>query len=145
VLQIYPENAPQLEMISAAALRSGFSGGLVVDYPHSTRAKKYFLCLMCGPPSTSTSLPKAKGLDRGSESESSSDADEEAGTVCSLCHSVAACFLICHPVSNLQLAQVVWLVIDSDTRSWRWQVHCIIVAIAGGYFGEKKAFQEAKR
>lgn len=34
VLQIYPENAPQLEMISAAALRSGFSGGLVVDYPH---------------------------------------------------------------------------------------------------------------
>ncbi|CAM6042566.1 unnamed protein product [Sphagnum compactum] len=81
VLQIYPENAPQLEMISAAALRSGFSGGLVVDYPHSTRAKKYFLCLMCGPPSTSTSLPKAKGLDRGSESEGSSDADEEAGTV----------------------------------------------------------------
>jgi hypothetical protein len=34
VLQIYPENASQLEMISAAALRSGFSGGLVVDYPH---------------------------------------------------------------------------------------------------------------
>ncbi len=79
----------------------------LVGPDHSTRAKKYFLCLMCGPPSTSTSLPKAKGLDRGSESEGSSDADEEAGTVCSLCHSMAACFLICHPVSNLQLAQVV--------------------------------------
>jgi hypothetical protein len=79
----------------------------LVGRDHSTRAKKYFLCLMCGPPSTSTSLPKAKGLDTGSESEGSSDADEEAGTVCSLIHSMAACFLICHPVSNLQLAQVV--------------------------------------
>lgn len=28
--------------------QSGFSGGLVVDYPHSTRAKKYYLCLMVG-------------------------------------------------------------------------------------------------
>ena len=28
----------------------GFAGGLVVDYPHSTRAKKYFLVLMVGQP-----------------------------------------------------------------------------------------------
>lgn len=27
-------------------MKVGFSGGLVVDYPHSTRAKKYFLVLM---------------------------------------------------------------------------------------------------
>lgn len=33
-LQIYPQNAAQLEMISTAAMRCGFSGGLVVDYPH---------------------------------------------------------------------------------------------------------------
>lgn len=45
VLQIYPENAPQLEMISAAALRCGFSGGLVVDYPH--RWAVVCLCLFC--------------------------------------------------------------------------------------------------
>jgi hypothetical protein len=45
VLQIYPENAPQLEMISAAALRCGFSGGLVVDYPH--RWAFVCLCLFC--------------------------------------------------------------------------------------------------
>ncbi len=27
-------------------MQSGFSGGLVVDFPNSTRAKKYFLTLM---------------------------------------------------------------------------------------------------
>lgn len=26
-------------------LRAGFTGGLVVDYPNSTKAKKYYLCL----------------------------------------------------------------------------------------------------
>lgn len=41
-------------------MRAGFSGGLVVDFPHSTRAKKYFLVLMVGP---SASIPQAKGLD----------------------------------------------------------------------------------
>ncbi len=29
-------------MITAAAIKCGFSGGLVVDYPNSTKAKKYF-------------------------------------------------------------------------------------------------------
>lgn len=79
-LQFYPDGPAQLEMISAAAMRAGFSGGLVVDYPHSTRAKKYFLCLMAGPPAV---LPKAKGED-GSESEEGSGEEEEepaAGTV----------------------------------------------------------------
>lgn len=80
VLQLYPENPAQLEMITAAAMRSGFSGGLVVDFPHSTRAKKYFLCLICGPPSVSTTLPKARGEQGGSETDESSD-DEENSTV----------------------------------------------------------------
>lgn len=81
VLQLYPENPAQLEMISSAAMKSGFSGGLVVDYPHSTRAKKYFLVLSCGPPSTSTALPKAKeGDEMISASEDSGDEDGD-GTV----------------------------------------------------------------
>eukprot|EP01018_Ginkgo_biloba_P004284 Gb_28076 [translate_table: standard] len=80
VLQLYPENPAQLEMITSAAMRSGFSGGLVVDYPHSTRAKKYFLCLICGPPNANAKLPKAKGEQGESESEESSD-DEESCTV----------------------------------------------------------------
>lgn len=53
--QVYPENAAQAEMMVAAAMRVGFSGGLVVDFPHSTRAKKYFLVLMVG---TSTVVPQ---------------------------------------------------------------------------------------
>lgn len=48
VLQLYPENKQQLDMLTMAALRSGFTGGVVVDYPNSTRAKKMFLVLMCG-------------------------------------------------------------------------------------------------
>lgn len=54
VLQFYPNTAKQAEMISTAALRVGFSGGLVVDYPNSTRAKKYFLVLSAGPMATET-------------------------------------------------------------------------------------------
>ena len=30
------------------AMKAGFSGGLVVDYPNSSKAKKIFLCLMTG-------------------------------------------------------------------------------------------------
>jgi hypothetical protein len=33
-------------MMVGAAMRAGFSGGLVIDFPHSTKAKKYFLVLM---------------------------------------------------------------------------------------------------
>jgi len=47
-LQFYPETAAQVEMITAAALRCGFGGGLVVDYPHSSKAKKHFLVIYAG-------------------------------------------------------------------------------------------------
>ena len=59
VLQIYPENAVQAQSLTTAAMRAGFSGGLVVDFPHSTRAKKYFLVLMVG---GMTAVPQPKGL-----------------------------------------------------------------------------------
>eukprot|EP00310_Coccolithus_braarudii_P014215 CAMPEP_0183354326 /NCGR_PEP_ID=MMETSP0164_2-20130417/37242_1 /TAXON_ID=221442 /ORGANISM="Coccolithus pelagicus ssp braarudi, Strain PLY182g" /LENGTH=291 /DNA_ID=CAMNT_0025527185 /DNA_START=51 /DNA_END=926 /DNA_ORIENTATION=+ len=62
VLQFYPKDATQLQLITAAAMRGGFGGGLVVDYPHSTKAKKYFLVLLAGPPDPSFSLPQAKGM-----------------------------------------------------------------------------------
>lgn len=45
VLQFYPENAEQAVMISQIASKVGFTGGVVVDYPNSTKAKKYYLCL----------------------------------------------------------------------------------------------------
>jgi len=65
ILQIYPENVEQAQMLTTAAMRVGFTGGLVVDYPHSTRAKKYFMCLMVG---QSSYAPQARGLN-GSDDE----------------------------------------------------------------------------
>merc|ERR1719482_727333 len=48
VLQFYPETPAQVEMITAAALRCGFGGGIVVDFPHSMKAKKTFLVVYAG-------------------------------------------------------------------------------------------------
>jgi len=63
VLQFYPETPGQVETITSAAMRCGFGGGLVVDYPNSTKAKKYFLVLYAG------SVGKAQKLPPGLEEE----------------------------------------------------------------------------
>jgi len=60
VFQFYPENNDQLELIKGQATKAGFYGGVVVDYPNSTRAKKYFLVLMTG---GVTQMPKALGVE----------------------------------------------------------------------------------
>jgi 18S rRNA (guanine1575-N7)-methyltransferase len=44
-------------MITTAAQRAGFGGGVVVDYPNSTKKRKMYLCLMVG----SQTIPKALG------------------------------------------------------------------------------------
>ena len=44
-LQFYPENDAQAALIAAAAQRAGFAGGVVVDFPRSTKARKHYLCL----------------------------------------------------------------------------------------------------
>lgn len=46
--QFYPENPQQMNIITSSALESGFTGGVVVDYPHSKKAKKYYLFLQAG-------------------------------------------------------------------------------------------------
>ena len=61
VLQFYPQDAEQLQLITASAMRAGFGGGLVVDFPHSTKAKKYFLVLLAGLPDEGFSMPSALG------------------------------------------------------------------------------------
>eukprot|EP00899_Mesostigma_viride_P025524 jgi/Mesvir1/6156/Mv00854-RA.1 len=78
VLQFYPDGAKQAEMIAGAAMKAGFSGGVLVDYPNSTRAKKYFLVLMVGPPSA---MPRAKGLDGESGSEDEAEGSDGEGGV----------------------------------------------------------------
>eukprot|EP00468_Gymnochlora_sp_CCMP2014_P012985 CAMPEP_0167749974 /NCGR_PEP_ID=MMETSP0110_2-20121227/5722_1 /TAXON_ID=629695 /ORGANISM="Gymnochlora sp., Strain CCMP2014" /LENGTH=256 /DNA_ID=CAMNT_0007635221 /DNA_START=45 /DNA_END=815 /DNA_ORIENTATION=+ len=62
VMQFYPETPQQVTMITTAAMRAGFSGGLVVDYPNSTKAKKYFLHLVAGEPNGKVVLPKGKAM-----------------------------------------------------------------------------------
>ncbi|XP_054703698.1 probable 18S rRNA (guanine-N(7))-methyltransferase isoform X1 [Grus americana] len=49
-----------LELITAQAMRAGFTGGMVVDYPNSAKAKKFFLCLFVG---ASGMLPKGLGTE----------------------------------------------------------------------------------
>ncbi|KAJ9548374.1 hypothetical protein OSB04_020917 [Centaurea solstitialis] len=80
VFQLYPENNAQRELILSFAMRAGFAGGVVIDYPHSSKKRKEYLVLTCGPPSMSTATPSAKGEDAGSCSDDESSGDEENQT-----------------------------------------------------------------
>jgi len=46
--------------VTAQATRAGFFGGVVVDFPNSTKAKKFFLVLMTG---GAMPMPKALGTE----------------------------------------------------------------------------------
>ncbi|VDM64213.1 unnamed protein product [Angiostrongylus costaricensis] len=48
VFQFYPENQHQSALIMSLATKAGFNGGLVIDYPNSTKARKVYLVLMTG-------------------------------------------------------------------------------------------------
>jgi Methyltransferase involved in Williams-Beuren syndrome len=69
--QFYPESDDQVTFIMSFAVKAGFTGGLVVDYPNSTKKKKYYLVLISGQAdSTAPSkaeLPAALGVDEGDE------------------------------------------------------------------------------
>jgi len=62
VFQFYPENSDQVEMITSQSMKAGFTGGLVVDFPNSSKAKKFFLVLMTG---GAQPLPQALGQEDG--------------------------------------------------------------------------------
>ena len=72
-------------MITNAALKNGFTGGLIVDFPNSKKAKKFFLFLMAGysdeiiqDAEKAIMLPKARTEgDDYSDVESDDDDDEE--------------------------------------------------------------------
>lgn len=59
IFQFYPESAAQMEMITKAAITSGFGGGLVTDFPDSKRARKLYLCLFAGLRQEEMKMPKA--------------------------------------------------------------------------------------
>jgi 18S rRNA (guanine1575-N7)-methyltransferase len=48
VFQFYPSSDDQIQLITSAAQKAGFGGGVVVDYPNSNKAKKVFLVLFVG-------------------------------------------------------------------------------------------------
>jgi 18S rRNA (guanine1575-N7)-methyltransferase len=62
VFQFYPSSDDQVTMITTAAQRAGFGGGVVVDYPNSSKKRKMYLCLMVG----QQTIPKGLG-DNGME------------------------------------------------------------------------------
>jgi len=64
VFQFYPETAEQVEMITSCAMRCGFGGGIVVDFPHSTRAKKTYLVIHTGFQGNSNSLTTGVASDQ---------------------------------------------------------------------------------
>lgn len=49
-----------MELVTQQAMKAGFYGGVVVDYPNSSKAKKFFLVLMI---SGNLELPKALGTE----------------------------------------------------------------------------------
>ncbi|CAL0330337.1 unnamed protein product [Lupinus luteus] len=78
---VYPENIDQRDLILNAAMPAGFAGGIVVDFPHSSKKRKEFLVLTCGQRSMNASMPKGKDEDDESCSDDSIE-DEENQTVC---------------------------------------------------------------
>ena len=76
----YPSNPTQVEMITSAAMKNGFTGGIIIDYPNSKKAKKYYLFLCAGfseeiyNEAKSVIMPEAKTGDE-SEEEFSSDGE----------------------------------------------------------------------
>lgn len=76
-LDTLPHSTSKAELLTLSAMRAGFAGGLVVDYPNSTRAKKYFLVLMVG---GSAAVPAAKGTGDAMETSDLEDEVEEGGS-----------------------------------------------------------------
>ena len=80
--QFYPSGPEQVEMITSAAMKNGFTGGLIIDYPNSKKAKKYYLFLMAGYSEEIMSeareviMPTAKEGNGESEEE---DSDDQSG------------------------------------------------------------------
>lgn len=62
VLQFYPETEGQSAAVMAEAKRAGFGGGIVVDYPESKKARKYYLCLIAGSTSANGAFSVPIGL-----------------------------------------------------------------------------------
>ena len=81
--QFYPSGPEQVEMITSAAMKNGFTGGLIVDYPNSKKAKKFYLFLMAGyseeimNEARQVIMPEAKSGEESDSDDNSEDDDED--------------------------------------------------------------------
>jgi len=85
VLQFYPDGKDQIEMITTSALKQGdfylrkihefsrkflgFSGGVVIDFPNSSKAKKLYLVIDAGGVGTNHDIVMIEGLKEEAEGE----------------------------------------------------------------------------
>jgi|EP00505_MAST-04D_sp_SCG-Rhode-Island_P005394 18S rRNA (guanine1575-N7)-methyltransferase len=69
VFQFYPESTVQMNMAVQAAMACGFTGGVVVDYPDSTKAKKYYLTLTAGTNHTYLAPKMSEGVAQGGQQQ----------------------------------------------------------------------------
>jgi len=79
--QFYPTNAEQVEMLTHSAMKNGFTGGMVVDYPNSKKKKKYYLFLQAGQSEEMNTKPEVympKAKDEGDSEMEGSDEEEES-------------------------------------------------------------------
>ena len=74
IFQVYPEKVSDLEMITNAATHAGFTGGVVIDFPNSKKAKKYYIVLMCG---KQEEIPVGKGNNFSEDEDDDNEFSED--------------------------------------------------------------------
>ena len=80
----------------------------------STRAKKYFLCLVCGPASINTSVPKAKGeMEGDSGSDIDSEDEEETVSPCLCASTPQLCNCMLFPRVGDRKAKLIYYLLAS--------------------------------
>lgn len=77
VFQFYPENSQQVDMITSAALKCSFTGSVIVDYPHSAKARKIYLILVAGDQGGAMEVIMTKDQEEEEEEETNHEGREE--------------------------------------------------------------------
>ncbi|KPI87070.1 methyltransferase-like protein [Leptomonas seymouri] len=80
VFQFYPSDPNQVHMITHAAMKCGFNGGVVLDYPNSARAKKYYLVVQAGQVAGGFVPPPALTMEVEGEEDSDYEGEEYYGS-----------------------------------------------------------------
>lgn len=80
VLHFFPQSPSQTQTVAQAAAHAGFGGGIVVDYPHSARARRMYLVLSAGAGGSAPPMPLMDSSDDEAPDGDESD-DGAASTI----------------------------------------------------------------